>query len=55
MRDGIWDGPLYASSERREWNTRGARSGGRAHSGRYEAVVQGMELPDVGVEIGVGA
>ncbi len=27
------------------------RSGGRAHGGRYEAVVQGMELSDVRIEI----
>ncbi len=54
VRDGTWDEPSYESGEEREGNAERARSGGRAHGGRYEAVIQGMELPDVGVEIAGG-
>ena len=50
VRGGTREGPAYGSGDQREEHER-MRSGGRAHGGRYEAVVQGMELPDVGVEI----
>ena len=49
--DGTWDKAVVRIRRTTRWECEGARSGGRAHSGRYEAVVQGMELPDVGVEI----
>ncbi len=50
VRGGTREGPAYGSGDQREEHER-MRSGGRAHGGRYEAVVQGMELSDVRIQI----
>ncbi len=50
-RDDTRDEAVVRIRRTPRWEYEEARSGGRAYGGRYEAVVQGMELPDVGVEI----
>ena len=45
------DGPSYGFRRTTRRKCERARLGGRAHGRRDETVVQGMELPDVGVEI----
>ncbi len=51
MRDDARDEAVVRIRRTTRGEYERARSGGRAHSSRYEAVVQGMELSDVGVEI----